>query len=240
MANYCTVDDIARLLPKAITIGENTLVNQQVIQTQGRANDITAETVKRYINFASQYIDSRLRPIYQMPLRRVKTVEQDLPSDVKAGTSTIAVADGGAFTQGSLVRIGDDHGSGLYSVKSYSDDPKSINTIELERKADRMYSKTLNGKISLVEYPDPIPLMCARYAVSMIIDKLFVGDQVPAESTFGKLQRTLASKDMDDLVIGMIKLQGQEHTGSRFARLSMKDAWKSPSSEPPLDRGKEG
>lgn len=239
MANYCTLDDVKRLLPKAITIGDNTLAGQEVIQQQGRAHDISTETARRYINFASQYIDSRLRPVYSMPLRRIKTVEQDLPSEVRSGSQIITVEDGTAFTQGTLIRISDDSGSALYSVKTTYDEPLKINTIELERKADRGYPLSANPKISIVEYPDPIPLMCARYAVSMMLDKLFVADQEPNETAFGKLQRSLASTDMDDIVTGIIKLQGQDHTGYRFSRISMRDAWASPAHEPQVGRGKE-
>ncbi|MCK9435237.1 MAG: hypothetical protein M0R32_10610 [Candidatus Cloacimonetes bacterium] len=239
MANYCTIDDVKRLLPKAMTIGENTLAGQDVIQQQGKAHDITTETVSRYINFASQYIDSRLRTIYSMPLRRIKTVEQDLPQELRSGSDIVITSDGGAFTQGSLVRIGDDSGSDLYSVKAVYDDPVNINQIKLERKSERGYPMSANPRISLVEYPDPIPLMCARYAVSNIIDKIFVADQAPNETSFGKLQRTLASTDMDDLIMGIIKLQGQDHTGYRFSRLSMRDSWASPAHEPQPGRGKE-
>ena len=239
MANYCTIDDLKRLLPKSLSIGDSTLAGQEVIQQQGRAHDISIETARRYINFASQYIDSRLRPVYSCPLRRIKTVEQDLPKEIKSGVQVIAVADGHSFTQGSLVRIGDDRGSDIYSVKSIYDEPLKINSIELERKADRSYPISANPKISLIEYPDPIPLMCARYAVSMMIDKLFVADQTPNETTFGKLQRSLASTDMDDLVSGEIKLQGQDHTGNRFSRMSMRDAWASPAHDPQPGRGKE-
>ncbi len=240
MGNYCTIDDVKRLLPKSISIGETTLKDQEVIRSQGRANDITTDTVQRYINFASQYIDSRLRTIYQMPLRRIKTVEQDLPQDIKSGSQTVQVGDWSPFTQGSFIRISDDAGNELFSVKKIYDDPQQINKLELDRKVSRSFQKSANAKISLVEFPDPIPLMCARYAVSMMIDKIFVADQAPNETSFGKLQRTLASNDMDDLYTGIIKLQGQEHTGYRFHRLSMHDQWKSPASEPQVGRGKEG
>lgn len=239
MANYCTIDDVKRLLPKSLAIGDNTLAGQEVIQQQGKAYDISTETASRYINFASQYIDSRLRTVYSMPLRRIKTVEQDLPKEIRSGSQEISVTDGTAFTQGTLVRIGDDSGSALYSVKKTYDEPLKINNIELERKADRGYPMSANPKISIVEYPDPIPLLCARYAVSMMIDKIFVADQSPNETSFGKLQRSLASTDIDDIVTGIIKLQGQDHTGYRFSRLSMRDAWASPAHEPQVGRGKE-
>ena len=239
MANYCTVDDVIRLLPKSITVGDETLKNQEVIQSQGRANDITTETVRRYINFASQYIDSRLRTVYSMPLRRIKTVEQDLPEDVKSGSQTIKVGDWSPFMQGNLVRISDNSGSELFSVKKVFDEPEKINQIELDRKASRRFDKSANGRISVVEFPDPIPLTCARYAVSMIIDKIFVAAQAPDETSFGKLQRSLASTDMDDIYTGIIRLQGQDHTGYRFHRASMHDALKSPAIEPQLGRGKE-
>jgi hypothetical protein len=240
MSNYCTIDDVKRLLPKALTVGDSNLTGQEVIQRQGRANDVTIETVRRYIGFAAQYIDSRLRPVYTVPLRRIKTIEQDIPQDIKAGSQVIKVSDGAVFSQGGLVRISDNNGSELYSVKTLYDEPQLINSIELERKVDRPYYMSASPRISIVEFPDPVPLMCARYAVSMIIDKVFVADQSPNETSFGKLQRTLAANDIDDLMTGQIKLQGQEHSGYRFVRTSMKDSWKSPVADMQLGRGKEG
>ena len=239
MSNYCTLDDVKRILPKSFTIGENTLKDRNTIQSQGRANDVTSESVRRYINFASQYIDGRLRTIYQMPLRRVKTIEQLLPEGGKSGSFRIKVIDNYPFTQGSYVRISDDDGSEVFTVKSISDDPEELNVVELNRRLPRNFSVAKNSRISILEFPDPIPLLCARYAVSMIIDKVFVGDQVPQEASFGKLQRTLASNDMDDILMGLIRLQGQELTSGRFCRMTMRDSWRLQGVETQPGRGKE-
>ena len=90
------------------------------------------------------------------------------------------------------------------------------------------YSMTNVSLISLVEFPDPIPLICARLAASYIYDQFFAAEQSPDVSNYGVEQRKLAARSMDSILDGTTRLFGQEHTGRRFIRGSLLDVWKTP------------
>ena len=74
----------------------------------------------------------------------------------------------------------------------------------------------------------PVPLITARLAVCYAFDELFTSDQSPNISGYGKAQRDMASNSMDGVLDGTIRLVGQEHTGRRFIRGSLLDAYGSP------------
>jgi len=60
------------------------------------------------------------------------------------------------------------------------------------------------------------------------LDRLFVAEQSPDVSQYGKSQRNMARNSMDDILTGEVLLFGQEHTGRRFVRGSVLDAYNSP------------
>jgi len=222
--SYCTISQMRALMHKSVTIGSLTLVNQAVIQSQGKADTVTPETAQLFIQFATQYINSRLRSFYFCPLKKIKVLEMSLVADADAGKMGLEVEDATRFYVGAQLRVRDNSSSGLYVIKQlYEDDPTKAQIIDLNRKLDTSFTVAATGSVALLDYPDPIPSMCARFAVSMLIDKEFVGEQSPDVSNFGKTQRTLAANDMDDILNGTIRLEGQDHTGRRFYRGSLRD-----------------
>ena len=98
------------------------------------------------------------------------------------------------------------------------------------------YSTVNRSKISILEYPDPVPIVAARLACSFILDRLFVAEQAPDVSTYGRTQRNLARNAIDDILAGEVLLFGQEHTGRRFVRGSLVEPFKSPAE---IQRGEE-
>lgn len=72
-------------------------------------------------------------------------------------------------------------------------------------------------------YPPPIPLVCARFAASIIYDKVVMANQEPNVSEWGKNIRSLAFDDMFQIQSGIIVLPGQVYTGKRFVRRSLHD-----------------
>jgi hypothetical protein len=83
--------------------------------------------------------------------------------------------------------------------------------------------------VSLLAFPDPIPTVAARFAVSYMIDRLFVAEQSPDISNYAKSQRNLARDSLEDILTGAAFLFGQELTGRRFVRGSLFDAYANPS-----------
>jgi len=65
-------------------------------------------------------------------------------------------------------------------------------------------------------------------ACAILLDRLFSAEQSPDVSTYGKTQRNLARDEIDDILSGEIFLFGQEHTGRRFVRGSLFDAFSNP------------
>ena len=114
-------------------------------------------------------------------------------------------------------------------------DTPTLTTVTLES-VQNSYLTADRSKISVLEYPDPIPLTVARLACSFILDRLFVAEQAPDVSTYGKTQRNLARNAIDDILAGEVLLFGQEHTGRRFVRGSLIEPFKSPAE---VQRGEE-
>ena len=225
---YCSIQDLRDLLPKNVTIGDDT-VTTPTLQPGGGGNTASIATAQGLIKKATEYIDARLRPIYVCPLNRYKVHEVSLTSNASASATTLAVSDRGPFNYGSLVRISDNNGTELNYVDKLPDESATnIGTIPLKNALGFTYNVADGARISIIEYPDPIPLVCTRLAVSMLYDQVFVAEQEPKESHYGVMMRNMANQDMEQILDGSIRLEGQQFTGSRFARTSVMNTWRSP------------
>lgn len=81
------------------------------------------------------------------------------------------------------------------------------------------------------EYPPPIELICARLAAGLIFDDVFMAQQEPNVSEWGKNQRSLAYDDLKLIQAGAIQLKGQEFIGLRFVRQELFDPSRMPSKD---------
>ena len=219
---YCTTRFMQAILPKTIII-DNANVTTPVLGKPGTASTVDVRTAQFYINFASQEIDSRLSTIYVVPLKRIKTVELPLIEHCQKGSKTIKVEDNGGFKSGVLVRIGDIYHTEVNEVDRLPSEEYDLNTILLMKATARDYTIGNQSIISVIAYPDPIPLVCARIAVATIIDRLFVAEQDPDTSNYGKSLRTLVSNNLDEIMAGGIRMNGQDFVGRRFVRMSLRD-----------------
>ena len=228
---YCTVEDMRRVLPEKVTIGDDNIGTPTPGRQSTKRSNITPQEAQYYIGYAQQYIDSRLRPYYSTPLRRTKSFETYLEDSVSAGTDvTITVHDSGSFSIGTLVRL-----QGLNEMETATVTNVPSLTTFVVNSLKNSYSSS-NGKVSIIEFPDPIPVMAARFACGFLLDRLFSAEQSPDVSTYGRTQRNLGKDAMDDVLSGEILLFGQEHTGRRFLRGSLFDAYKSPAT---VEKGQE-
>ena len=232
---YCTVNDMVSLLPEPITIGDINIGTP----SPGRPNPanrskLTPDQAIRYIRFAGEEVDSRLRPYYVCPLRRVKTYETEILQNVASGSNVeIRVNDTGAFAKGQMVRLQSRTQMEVDEIASV----KNLTTLVISQVK---YTYTADdGKISVLEFPDPIPLITARLAISYCFDQLFAAEQAPNISEYGKEQRRLAINGLDSVLSGAILLFGQDHTGKRFVRGSLFDAYQNPTPEFQFGREKQ-
>ena len=223
---YCSYDDVQAILPGNVTIGDSNIGTPSPGRpgVGGGRSSISPNDSQHYIALAGQYIDSRLKPFYLTPLRRVKINETEILSNISHGTNiTVTVNDSGVFTRGDLVRIQDNDSMETCNVSS----KPTLTTILLDSVV-HSYSSANNLTISILCFPDPIPLICARLAASFILDRIFVQTQSPDVSKYGAVQRNSATMAMDDILRGVVSLSGQEHTGRRFVRGSLLDRFSSP------------
>jgi len=219
---YSQINLLCSLLPKTITIGDSNITSPS-LNKPGAVNSITERQAQIYLQFAAQEIDARLSTIYLVPLKRFKVSEQDLTADCRSGVKSVKIADNGPFNAGCIVRISDTTGSEVNEVDALPNNAVDLNTIALMNGVTRNFTRGNESTISLVSYPDPIPIICARIAVATIIDRLFVAEQNPDVSSYGKTQRTLASASLDEIMAGAIRLNGQEFVGRRFVRMQLRD-----------------
>jgi len=226
---YATVDDVKRILPEKVSIGDQNIGTPVPGRTgaQGsKRSNISPEEAKKYILYAQQYIDGRLRPYYECPLRRIKSFETEMLNDISPGESVkVILHDTGSFIRGDIVRLQNKQITETATVESVRDDNLTeLNLVSVQNS----YATADDSTLSILEYPDPIPIVAARFACSFILDRLFVAEQAPDVSSYGKTQRNLARNAVDDILSGEVLLFGQEHTGRRFLRGSLLDRFDSP------------
>jgi hypothetical protein len=223
---YCTVDNLKILLPASIKIGDTNVGAPSPGRPSSTNSSFSQGEAISFIKLAEQEVDSRLRPYYVCPLRRVKTFETEIMSIVNAGSSVeVRVNDTGVFSKGQMVRLQN-------SSKMETDEIESIkNLTTLVIKNVKNSYLMYESKISILEFPDPIPFITARLAVSYAFDQLFNADQAPNISEYGKNQRNLAMNSLDSILSGTVLLFGQDHVGHRFARGSLFDAYQNPTTD---------
>jgi len=180
---YCTVEDLRRILPENIKIGDQNIgtpVPGRIGGQGSKRSNISPEEAERYILYANQYIDARLRPFYVCPLRRIKSFEVEINSSISPGTNVaVTLHDTGSFIRGEVVRLQNKSQMETCIVKEVP----TLTTLVLE-KVENTYTTVDQSKISILEYPDPIPITVARLACSFILDRLFVAEQAPDVSSY--------------------------------------------------------
>ena len=220
--SYCDLNDMRRVLPPNILIGDVNLGTPSPGANASKSNVSTADAYE-YIQYASEYIDGRLRPFYLCPLRQVKTYETDVLVNIVSGTSvSITISNTSVFSQGMGIRIQDKSRVESATIT----DVVSSSTLQVDSVINNFYAD--DTKISIIDFPAPIRVITARLAVSFAFDTLYVETQAPDVSTYGKTQRNLARNAVDAILNGEILLLGQERTGRRFVRGQLLDAYNSP------------
>jgi hypothetical protein len=211
------------VLPDNVTIGDVNLGTPSPGVTATKRDKLTPTQAVKFIRMGMQEVDSRLTSFYIVPLRLIKTYETEIMNDVSAGTSVkVKVWSTSSFSKGDTVRL---QGPDTMETALISDVTDAV-TLTLQTVTGSYYMET--GKISIIKVPDPIPLITARLAVSYAFDELFSADQSPNISNYGKEQRNLANNAIDRILEGAVNLFGQEHTGRRFLRGTLIDAYGSP------------
>lgn len=222
---YCSIQNMRDVLPDSVTIGSANLGTPSP-NIPASKDKLTPDQAIKFIRMGMQEVDARLTSFYIVPLRLIKSYETELMNDLLPGSNvTVKVWSTSPFSKGDTVRL---QGTDTMETESVSDVTDSV-TLKLQSITGSYTFDT--GKISLVKVSDPIPLITARLAVSYAFDELFSADQSPNISSYGKEMRNLANNSIDSILDGSILLSGQEHTGRRFLRGTLIDAYGSPTAQ---------
>jgi hypothetical protein len=224
---YATVQDVQNILPPTMSVGDQNIGTPSPGRPDIKRSQLTPAIINNFIRLAQQEVDSRLRNFYACPLRRVKMFEVPFLLNLSAGSDVIVkVEDSSNFNPQDTVRIQDDTQNELATITSITS-----GQILVLNALTNSYISDNNGLISIVKFPDPIPLITARLAVGLAFDKLFNAEQAPDISKYGEEQRKEAKNSIDSILSGTVLLFGQELTGRRFVRGSLFDAFGSPTKD---------
>ena len=234
---YCEVKDVEMFLQKIITIGGNNLGTPEPgrlssnCNTAGKADHYSPLEAIKQIQNAESFINSRLNPYYVTPLRKIKLFETCLKNNIDSGSNVVVnITDDGPFSIGRKVRFQNSCDYEEAIITSVSSNTITVNNLANNYSYQDTY-------ISIINFPDPIPMMTARMAASYLIARLFTADQSPDVSSYDKFLRNETKNDMDNLMTGQILLLGQELRGRRFVRGQLFDGWYNPAED--LQRGAE-
>lgn len=216
---YNTIDFLKDVMPKTVTIG----TNNSLAPTQSNPATFSTKTAGKYLNLASQYIDSRLSSIYVTPIARIKKHEETGTVAMAQNQSTLTVTDNGPYNVGDMVRVSDDNNTYVFRVKEIPESTANINQIVVEPASP--YNFAADSTISILEYPAPIPEICIHIAAAMLFDREFNAQNEPDISNYGKSLMAKATSSLDKVLSGAIRLYGQEHTGRRFVKTALRDTW---------------
>jgi len=228
---YASLDDLRTLLPENITIGDITAVNT----LSGSRSSISTDAARTYLQYAAQFVDSKLSGLYLTPLRRVVEARSPIISNMMPSSTDVMVDDVVKFRVGSCVRLVDTNGDEVNKIKDIPVDFDEGNGLLCNTRHITLNTPSLNAydsgskaTIEMLIYPDPISAMTARFAVSFMFDRLFTTDGSPDVSNYGKSMRNLAREDLDAILTGQARLKGQSFIGKRFVRQSLFDTFKLP------------
>ena len=224
---YCTIQDLRDVLPATITIGDSLIPSA----TSAYASTITTSVANKYIYFATQFVDSRLSQLYFTPLTRIKQDTRKLIANMLPGSRDVMVEDIAPYYVGGSVRITDDNGSEEALIDNIPETVveggntvRNFRHITLAAPTINAYDAGSHGVVDLLLYSPPIPVATARLACALMFDKLFVAEQHPDVSSYGKTLRNLATRDMNAILTGQVSLVGQEFCSRRFVRHNLFDA----------------
>jgi hypothetical protein len=224
---YATVEDMVQLLPSNIRINDANLG----IPSPGKFTDkdgvLTTEQALGFISMAQQEVDARLSPFYLTPLKQIKIFEEALAEDAIAGNNVeIRLWTTAQFSVGDIVRI-----QSYYALETtVITQVRSSHTFIVDRLKQTFHVEN-DVTAAVIKYPDPVPLITARLAVSYAFDGLFSAEQSPDISNYGTEQRKLAHNSLDNIMDGSAFLFGQEQTGRRFVRGTLFDNYYNPTSQ---------
>jgi hypothetical protein len=221
---YCTKQEVIYALANALTSGVPTSA-PSVVSITSIGNSITSTVptseLLQYIRWADQEIDGVLSSIYRVPLTRINQGSFPLALDALTADTYVIVNDATIFTEDDIVLIRDSVNFQEMQVAAYTTATKLSFTTPLTSG----YS-SLDTRIELIKYPEPIPLVSAKLAAAHLYDHHYAAQAEGNESNFGKELRKNAHNTLNLILGGAIMLKipdANNFVGRRFANGSLYD-----------------
>lgn len=216
---YCTVAQVEYILANALTRGTPSAMPVEIINVGSAVrNTVPIDRIVQYIRWADEQIDSALSTIYKVPLKRVVKGEYEILADIAIGDTSFSIEDSTRFYDGDIINVTDR----VTNEKKLIDDIPDETTIDVMVAFTNDFLAT-EAIIQRVGYPDPIPLISARFAAANLYDKHFAGQASPNMSDYGKTLRGIAENDFNSVLNGRVQLIGQKWLGRRFFNPALLD-----------------
>ena len=214
---YSTREQVETILASALTRSTDSNFPVEIINVGREVRDtVTPETFTQYIRWADEEIDAALSTIYKVPLKRVTKGEFEVLG-WNAGTLTMTIEDTTRFYVGDLINLTDR----TLNEKNIIVDIPDENTLVFLNPFSLSMALSLippftDVVVQRVGYPDPIPLISARFAAANLYDKYFAAQSSPDVSDYGTELRKQAEMDLNNTLNGRTRLFGQKLLGRRF------------------------
>ena len=216
---YSTQILVEDILANALTRGTPSGMPVEIINIGNDIRDtITTETFTQYIRWADEQIDSALSVIYKVPIKRIVRGEFEILADISIGNNIFYIEDSSRFFNGDVIVITDRINKEKKVISSIIDE----NTIEVTVAFMNNFLAS-DSIIQRLGFPDPIPLVSARFAAANLYDKKFASQVSPNVSTYGNTLRSMAENDLNSVLNGRVRLLGQRWLGRRFFNPALLD-----------------
>lgn len=216
---YASQSLVESILANALTRGTSDGMPVEIINIGNSLRDtVGSSTLIQYIRWADEEIDAALSVIYKVPLKRIVRGEFEILSDISAGNDIIYIEDSSRFFEGDPIVVTDRIASEKKIVSSIIDE----NQIQVSSVFVNSFSFS-NSNVQRLGFPDPVPLISARFAAANLYDKKFAAQVSPNVSQYGSTLRSMGENDLNSVLNGRIRLMGQKWLGRRFFNPALLD-----------------
>ena len=222
---YCTRQEVIIALANALSQGSPdapgvlvsiTSIGQQV------SDSVPDSQLYQYIRWSDEQIDASLSGLYRTPLKRINRGTYRLADDVTAGDTSFLMDDDTRFIEGDVILIRDDTNFQQLTISSITDE----NTVVVSLPITNSYL-AVSATIERIKYPDPIPLVSAKLAASMLYDKHFAAQVEGNASKYGTELKKAAFNDLNMVLSGIVRLDiadADDFMGRRFYNAGLDDS----------------
>jgi len=225
---YATQQQILDILAQSMTSATNSITNGEALPLHSigqvaDANVLSASVIDQYIMWSDEEVDGALSEMYEVPLCEKTDMETNIIFDINEYNSDISLSKANNLVPGDVLVFLDDLQEERHVVATV------VNTtmITLNDTVIGLFDAD-DTRVLRVKYPAPISLISSRLAAANIYDKFFSAEVAPNTSDYGKHLRSMARRDLNNILNGRTVLHGQRRIGHRFINANLRDRYRLP------------